>query len=350
MLEFLVVIICLLLNSFFAAFEMAFVTVTKEDFSESMDHFKSEITQIFLLKKNPERTLSVIQIGISLVGAISAAVGGNGAVESFSPFLEREFLISPTLAEAISVLAVIIPLTYLSVVFGELVPKTIALNNPKPILLYGIRFLTILDKICSPIITFLEKSTSFVLRKIGIQGTVDEVDNQGSVTISYLPLFHQKFVMNLIELHHRKANDSMVKWENVIHLNFQDDEKQVEEILDISTHTRFPVIDGDTIVGLLHSKEFHSDKRKQNQPWQSIIRSVQTFKSNEKLLNIFVKLQEKKQHLAIISNNEGEFLGIITLEDIIEEIVGDIVDEVEDPSTIKLLLSRTRIPIKNKRQ
>jgi putative hemolysin len=129
-LEFIVVLICLLLNSFFAAFEMAFVTVTKEDLADSADKFKDEITKIFLLKKNPERTLSVIQIGISLVGAISAAVGGNGAVESFSPYLESKFGLSPTMAEATSVLSVILPLTYLSVVFGELVPKTIALNNP----------------------------------------------------------------------------------------------------------------------------------------------------------------------------------------------------------------------------
>jgi putative hemolysin len=349
MLEILVVIICLLLNSFFAAFEMAFVTVTKEDFSDTADKFRADIAKIFMLKKNPERTLSVIQIGISLVGAISAAVGGNGAVESFSPILESSFGLSPTMAEALSVLAVILPLTYLSVVFGELVPKTIALNNPKPILFYGIGFLSILDKIFSPVITFLEVSTSFVLKKLRIQDSGDEVDSQSSVTISYLPLFHQKFVINLIELHHRKALDSMVKWDTVVKLNFHDEESQVLDIIKLSAHTRFPVIDGDVVVGILHAKEFYADKRSTHQPWQSIIRSVQTFKSNEKLLNIFVKLQEKKQHLAIISNVEGEFLGIITLEDIIEEIVGDIFDEVEDTTSLKMLLSRTRIPIKSSR-
>ena len=348
MLELLVVIICLILNSFFAAFEMAFVTVTKQDFSESAEKFKDDIKKIFLLKKNPERTLSVIQIGISLVGAISAAVGGNGAVESFSPYLESTFNLSPTMAEATSVLAVILPLTYLSVVFGELVPKTIALNNPRPILFYGIGFLSVLDKIFSPVITFLEISTSFVLKTLRIQDSGDEVDSHSSVTISYLPLFHQKFVVNLIELHNRKAIDSMVKWESVIKLNFMDEESQVENLIKFSAHTRFPVIDGDVVVGILHAKEFYADKRQANQPWQSIIRSVQTFKSNEKLLNIFLKLQEKKQHLAIISDKEGIFLGIITLEDIIEEIMGDIFDEVEESTALRMLLARTRIPIKPK--
>lgn len=348
MLEFIVVLICLIFNSFFAAFEMAFVTVTKEDFASAPDNFKDYIQKILTLKKNPERTLSVIQIGITLVGAISAAVGGNGAVESFSPYLEKNWGFTPTMAEAVSVIAVIIPLTYLNVIFGELVPKTIALNNPRPILLYGINFLSFLDKIFSPVISFLEFSTSFILKVLRIQNNGDEVDNQSSITISYLPLFHQKFVVNLVELHNKKAIDSMVKWDSVVKLNFSEEEQEVKNLIKLSAHTRFPVVDGDVVVGILHAKEFYSDKRKERQPWQSIIRSVQTFKSNEKLLNIFVKLQEKKQHLAIISDIEGNFLGIITLEDIIEEIVGDIFDEVEESQALKLLLSRSRIPIKNK--
>lgn len=349
MLEFIVVLICLILNSFFAAFEMAFVTVTKEDFADAPDKFRNYIQKILTLKKNPERTLSVIQIGITLVGAISAAVGGNGAVESFSPILEKKFGFSATLAEAVSVVSVIVPLTYLSVVFGELVPKSIALNNPRPILLFGINFLSVLDKIFSPVITFLEVSTSYVLKVLKIQDGGDEVDSQSSVTISYLPLFHQKFVVNLIELHNKKAIDSMVKWNSVVKLNFSDEEIQVQNLIRISAHTRFPVVDGDVIVGILHAKEFFGEKRGTHEPWQSLIRSVQSFKSNEKLLNIFVRLQEKRQHLAIISDVEGEFLGIITLEDVIEEIVGDIFDEVEESNSLKLILSRSRIPIKNKK-
>lgn len=348
MLEFLVVFLCLLLNSFFAAFEMAFVTVTKEDFADSEDKFRQAIDKILWLKKNPERTLSVIQIGITLVGAISAAVGGNGAVEAFSPYLESHFGLSATLAEAVSVVAVILPLTYLSVVFGELVPKTIALNNPRPVLFWGINFLGILDKIFSPMITFLEASTSFALRVLKIKHLDDEVDSQSNVTISYLPLFHQKFVVNLIELHNRKTEASMVKWESVVKINFSDDENEVAKLIRLSAHTRFPVVDDGVLVGILHAKEFYGDKRRENEPWQSIIRSVQTFKTTEKLLDIFVKLQEKKQHLGIISNREGEFLGIITLEDIIEEITGDIFDEVEESSALKMLLSRSRIPVKKK--
>jgi len=334
MLEFIVVLLCLFCNSFFAAFEMAFVTVSKEDFAETPDKFKSFVDRILNLKKNPERTLSVIQIGISLVGALSAAVGGNGAVESLGPLLEQKYNLTPTMSEALSVVAVIIPLTYLSVVFGELVPKSIALNNPQPILIIGINILTLLDKILSPIITFLELSTSMVLKILRIKNINDEVDGQSSVTISFLPRIHQMFVLNLVELHHKKASDSMIKWDNVIYLNFSDEEDRVMEIIKLSAHTRFPVIDGDTIVGLLHSKDFFHDHRNKNRPWQSILRPVQSFSPKEKLLNIFLKLQDKKQHLAIITEEEKQINGIITIEDIFEEIVGDIYDEVEDSQTL----------------
>lgn len=345
MLEVLVVLICLLLNSFFAAFEMAFVTATREDFSNSSEKFKETVKKIFLLKKNPERTLSVIQIGITLVGAVSAAVGGNGAIESFSPFLESRYGLSSTASEAVSVIAVIVPLTYISVVFGELVPKSFALHNPKPILFLGINFLSILDRIFSPIITFLEISTAFILKRFGINES-SEVDTQSSVVISYLPLFHQRFVVNLIELHNKRAADAMIKWDSVIKLKFSDEESKVEEIIKQSAHTRFPVVDQNVIVGILHAKEFYISRGIALHTWQSLIRSVQTFKSDEKLLNIFLKLQDKKQHLAIISNEEGIFLGIITLEDIIEEIVGDIFDELEETSALKMILSRSRMPVK----
>jgi putative hemolysin len=344
MLEILVVVLCLILNSFFAAFEMAFVTVNKEDLLGDEEK-NQKAKEILKLKKNPERTLSVIQIGITLIGAVSAAVGGNGAVESFSPYLEKTFDVSETAAEAISVTAVILPLTYLSVVFGELIPKTIALNNPKPILFYGIRFLNILDTLFSPLITFLEVSTAFVLKKLGLSNDQEEETEAGSLNINYLPMFHQKFVFNLVDLHGKKAREIMRPWSEVLKFNFADEDSKVEMVLRASSHTRFPVVDGDVMVGILHAKDFNSEKRKPGEPWQNLIRPVQTFSPTDKVLAIFKRLQVKRQHLAVIVEKET-FLGIITIEDIIEEVVGDIYDEVEDSKTLKMFLTRNKVSIK----
>src|SRR5690606_20800940 len=128
MLDLLIVLICLCLNAFFSAYAMAFVSVSREAMQDLKEGCIKRRTSDF--KRRPERTLSVIQVGITLVGAVAAAVGGTGAVESLEPYFVERWALDRSLAEAISVTLVIVPLTYFTVVFGELVPKTIALKHP----------------------------------------------------------------------------------------------------------------------------------------------------------------------------------------------------------------------------
>ncbi len=168
-----------------------------------------------------------------------------------------------------------------------------------------------------------------------------------NVDINYLPMFHQKFVLNLIELHGKRAKDAMVSWDKVIKIDMNNNDESAWDIITQSTHTRFPVYSSSNIHGVIHAKEF-SQIRATSSSWSEAIRPVQVFKPDEKLLNIFLKLQEKRQHLAVIRGSENHFLGIITLEDIIEEIVGEIQDEVQDSSTLKLLLSKNRRPLKSR--
>src|SRR4051812_13009732 len=110
MLDFFIVVLCLAINAFFSAYEMAFVTITKEEINE-LDERGSTAPRLLLFKKKPERTLSVIQIGITLVGAIAAAVGGTGAVESLEPYIVENYHLSPAMSQVIAVTVVILPLT-----------------------------------------------------------------------------------------------------------------------------------------------------------------------------------------------------------------------------------------------
>jgi len=155
MLDILIVIICLIINAFFSAYEMAFVTVSKDEIEELQDTKKLISSLLGTFKKKPERTLSIIQISITLVGAIAAAVGGTGAVETLEPYLVHNYGISNSMAEGISVAIVILPLTYFSVVFGELLPKTVALKHPVRVLILGTNVLKLIDTILSPIVTVL---------------------------------------------------------------------------------------------------------------------------------------------------------------------------------------------------
>lgn len=347
MLDFFIVVICLIINAFFSAYEMAFVTVSREEMEELEDESQSILSKLQLFKKKPERTLSVIQIGITLVGAIAAAVGGTGAVESLEPYFVSHYDLSTSVAEALSVTIVIVPLTYFSVVFGELVPKTIALKYPIKIIILGTNLLGIIDKFLSPIVTFLEVSTNFLLKTIGLSGSSDEDESMGElVEIGNLPDYHQRFVHNLVDLKGRKVSKIMIPKEKVAQANFSDDENEVRTILNHTPHTRYPVLDGDVVVGILLKKHLPDLEHQAQTPWQGTLRHALRVSDNMKALEAFLKMQEYQTQMAVVEDSLGQYIGIITIEDIIECIVGDIHDKADKSKTTKMLSNRSKINLK----
>ena len=144
---------------------MAFVTVNRQELRAKAKKSRSA-RYLLKLKTNPERTLSVIQIGITLVGAIAAAVGGAGADDLLRPLLVEKYHLSIKAAEILSIAIVVLPISYLNVVVGELVPKTLALRNSMAIASATAPFLYYAEKVLSPIVSLLEVSTNFILKFI----------------------------------------------------------------------------------------------------------------------------------------------------------------------------------------
>lgn len=344
MLDIFIVFLCLVLNAFFSAYEMAFVTVSKDQLSEVEESSPSLFRRIRFFKKKPERTLSVIQIGITLVGAIAAAVGGTGAVEELEPILIQKFQLSPTLAEALAVAIVILPLTYLSVVFGELIPKTFALRHPIKILRFGTKVLFLIDKALSPVVGFLELSTSFFLRSLKLQDRQNQVDaTQLMIDIGHLPNYHKNFVYNLISLKGYTVKKTYIPKEELDYIEFSDTKEDILEKMGQTPHTRYPVMDADTVVGILHTKVFKDISEDPKISWESIIRPMTIVYLKENILDVFLKMQKKRQHMAGVFNEKDEFIGIITLLDILEEIVGDIEEEANTRFIHKIIARRNNI-------
>lgn len=343
MLDIFIVALCLVLNAFFSAYEMAFVTVSKDQLSEMEESSPSIFRRIRFFKKKPERTLSVIQIGITLVGAIAAAVGGTGAVEELEPILIQKFQLSPTLAEAIAVTTVILPLTYLSVVFGELIPKTFALRHPTTILRIGTKILFLIDKALSPIVGFLELSTSFFLRNLKLKDGQEVDATQLMIDIGHLPNYHKNFVYNLISLKGYTVKKTYIPKEEIDYIEFSDTKEDILEKMGQTPHTRYPVIDADTVVGILHTKVFKDISEDPKISWESIIRPMTMVYLKENILDVFLKMQKKRQHMAGVFNEKDEFIGIITLLDILEEIVGDIEEEANTRFIHKIIARRNNI-------
>lgn len=341
--ELIVVAFCLLLNALLAAYEMAFVSVGKSELRALARSGDKRGRVLLELRENPERTLSVIQIGITLVGAIAAAVGGAGAVESLEPYFMNEFGMKEIYAEGLSVLFVVIPLTYLSVVIGELVPKSLALKSPKKIVLAGAAALVVADRILSPIVSILEISTKFILKMFFRKQRREEAEAQTSVEIESLSPVHRDFVINMANIEQKKVRDISVSWERVVCVHEINTLDEVAQVVLNSGHTRLPVLsESGRVAGVLHTKEFMSLRESGEKNWRSIVRPALAIRPTDSALGVLRLMQEKRSHMCIVFAPNGERLGIVTLEDVLEEVVGDIFDEDDDGRVRKIFATRVK--------
>jgi putative hemolysin len=341
--EFLIIALCLILNALLSCIEMAFVTASKAQIKKLAESGSVAAKRVSLLKANPERTLSVLQIGITLVGAISAAVSGAGAEEFLGPRLIQTFGFSPETSEYVAIAIIILPLTYASVVIGELVPKSIALRFPIRIALLGGQLLIFLDRLFFPFVALLEASTKLLTYFVFSNFRSENIySSNGDVDLENLSETHKQYVFNLINFDKRTVKDVMLDWEDTTTINETDHHREVLEKIKSSRHTRMPVIDSNnSVIGLLHTKEFIAESEVAKLDWKQLIRSVMSLNPGEPLLSAIKKLQSSKSHLAIIKR-DAVLVGIVTIEDIFEEVVGEIYDEDDGPNTLLSTNSKIR--------
>ncbi|AZZ37769.1 HlyC/CorC family transporter [Bdellovibrio sp. qaytius] len=348
MLEVFIVAFSILANAVLSGLEMAFVTVSKAHLKKLASQGSSSAARVLKLKSNPERTLSVLQVGITLVGAISAAVTGASAEENLSPWLMSYFGITERLAESLSILAVVIPLTYVSVVIGELVPKSVALRFPVKIALWGGLLLMIMDRAFAPFVVIFEYSTKFITRLLFAKiSTKDNVDTTQEVDLDSLGETHKQYIFNLIGIDKRKVKDIMVPWDQVTTIQIDDHAHDVLQKIRTQMFTRLPVVGEDKIQGILYTKDFTAEPEMTLLDWTKLIRKAEFLSPNEPVINALKKLQTRKSHMGIVRSGEN-ILGIVTLEDIFEEFVGEIYDESDETQT--LLSSTSKIRTQNFRK
>lgn len=325
---------------------MAFVTVSKPHLRKLAKQGDKQAQKVLALRLNPERVLSVLQIGITLVGAVSAAVGGAGAEESLSPFFQSYFEISEKASETLAIFVVVVPLTYLSVVIGELVPKTLALRFPMRFAKLGSYILVFLNKVFAPVVYILELSTKLIIspfiKKMGDE-TVSE--QSSSIDIDDLLDSNKQYVFNLIAVDKRKVKDIIVPWDAVTKIPKDSHYTEVLDLIRTTRYTRFPVIDEESNpVGILHAKDFNSEAEVSRINWHELIRPILFLSTEERILSALKLIQNKKSHIAVIKN-KTDIVGIVTLEDIFEEVVGDIYDDDDNPQY--LLSSNSKIRTMN---
>lgn len=354
MLELLIIVMCLLLNGLLAGAEIAFVAVNRSFLRELVRKGHKRAQLLLQLRENPERTLSVVQIGITLVGALAGAVGGAGAEELLSPALEGSLGVGEATADTIAIGLVVLPLTYSTVVVGELVPKSLALRNSLPFALRAAPWLSLFDKIFGPIVTLFEWSTKQVLRLLGLlhyrrfakaRAAEPLQEAQGSevgeiaVMLDSLSLPHRQYVMNLVNLERKSVRDIYLPWQHVVYVQPTQNVEEIESVILSSGHTRVPVVKGDEVIGVLNTKEFMALRGSGRDEWSPLVRPAIKLQARTPLLASLRLLQERRMHMALVYAEE-KLLGIVTLEDILEEIVGELYDE-DDDGTLRRILTTT---------
>lgn len=341
--EWLIVVVCLFLNALLAASEIAFVSITRAQVRELVKTGKKSAHTLLELRENPERTLSVIQVGISLVGALAAAVGGVEATQSFTPYLQKTLHLGPQAARAVAIGAVVIPLTFLTVIFGELVPKTLALRNPVWIAMASSRWLMTLDTIFLPVVDFLEWATKKILSVFFPKSRATSM-TQGHETVELDTLSSQarQYILNLVRLEKKRVRDVMLPWAQVDAVQLTQPIGEVEAIALRSGHTRLPVISEGQIFGIVNTKELLALVKSGGGEWNQIVRQMSRVQEYDTLFKALRQMQEKRSHLSAVFAGTS-LTGIVTMEDILEEVIGEIYDEDDDGALRRILSAAGRM-------
>lgn len=322
---------------------MAFVTIDDNLLRKKVLAGDKNAAYIEKMGDSPERILSVVQIGITLVGAISAAVSGATAEQLLTPKLMQLFSFTEQFADTLSIVIIVAPLTILSVIIGELVPKTIAIRFSMPVILFLAPSLRIAEKILGPLVGPMEKITEFITRIIlRSKPRNEESDDVEEISLKGLRNEYKQYFHNLLDLDSKNIGMIMIPWNKVDFLTSTAAAEEVSSLILSSRRTRIPVLDSNEVYGYLHSKEFvNLSQSGVGDNWLSFVRTIKALPKDTKVLLALKTMQKQKAHFMIVGTLESPE-GIVTLEDILEEVFGDFVDEDED-GKVKLFLRRNKV-------
>lgn len=336
-LSILLLIVLIYINGVFSASELAFLSLDKIKLKEEIRNGNSKAIKINKMVKSKSSFLSTIQIGITLAGFLASAFAADYFADYFIKIIKIDF-ISQNIIRSILVVIITIILSYFTLIFGELVPKKIAMNDPYKIASKYIALIEIVNIIFNPLIKLLTLSTEIICKVLKIKekdNKTTEEDIKKMIllgeTEGAIEEKEKEYILNIFKFNDIKATEVMTKKENVTLINIEEDKKDI--ILKIKNHkfTRYPVYkeNMNNIIGILNVKDlilnYHKDKQLEI---KEILRPYKKINSDELIDDIFKKMQEENESICLVYEKE-DFVGIITIEDAIEEIVGNIYDEYD---------------------
>ena len=345
--QIIIILALIVANGLFAMAEIAVVSARKARLQQRAEEGDSGAKIALELANSPSRVLATLQIGITLVGILAGAFGGAIIAEQVAPQLNRIAWIAPH-GGAVSLFIVVVGITYLSLIIGELVPKQIALNHAERISAAVAPFMRTLSWLGSPLVHLLSFSTQVVLRVFGIRPsaetsvTEEEIKlmiEQGTLEGVFEPT-EQEMVERVFRLGDRTASALMTPRPDVVWLDPNEPAEEIQKKITADSHTHYPVAEGqiDRIIGLVNSKDLLSQNLSCRPiDLRSVLRPALFIPESMPAFDVLERLKQKRAHVAFVIDEHGGFQGLVTTSDILEAIVGDIPlpDETEEAEIIR---------------
>jgi putative hemolysin len=332
--EIIIVLLLVIVNGIFAMTEMAMVSSRKTRLQNRADKGDTGAQKALDALKDPNRFLSSIQIGITLVGILAGVFGGATVAKNLGVWLSG-FSAVGHYGPAIGIGAVVVGITYLSLVLGELVPKRLALNNAEAIASFMATPMSLLTRLAAPIIFLLSLSTNAILTILRVRHeqelshTEDEIKIliEESTQAGVFEKSEQDIVNRALSLGDRNVNDLMTPRPDIVSIDIEDRPEEMWEKITTSRHSQFPVYsqDPDNILGIVSIKDLCAQSvGAKGQNLQSILMQPLFVPESLQALKVLELFKQSRTHVALVVDEYGTVQGIVTLHDILEAMVGDL--------------------------
>ena len=337
----LVIIILILLNAFFAATEIAFISLNDAKIDIQAKEGNKKAKKIKDMLVNPSKFLATIQIGITLAGFLSSAFASETFASELAPILNNWIpAISLSAWNNIAIIVITIILSYFTLIFGELVPKRIAMKNSEKIAFASIGIIKTISIVTSPFVKFLTFSTNIVSRLFGVSENEEETVTEEEIRMMVdvgeekgtIDQEEKNMINNVFEFNDKVVSEIMIPRTKIFALDMNMSISEViEELSEDLRYSRIPVYDEniDNIKGIVYIKDILLSNKNKNTRIRNLIKEAFFVPETKPVNELFEELRKQRKQIAIVIDEYGGTSGILTMEDILEEIVGDIYDEYD---------------------
>lgn len=344
--QLLLQVVLILINAFFASTEIAVISLSASKLKKQAEEGDKKAARMLHMVEEPSGFLSTIQIGITLAGFLASAFAAENFSGPIVDWLVNDCgvtMLSSSALNTITVIAITIVLSYFTLVFGELVPKRIAMQKSYAVARFASGVISGIAVIVRPVIALLSASTNGVLRLLRMKTQAEEESVTPEEIRMMVEIGHEKGTIdaeekemldNVFEFGDAVAKDVMTHRSDIVAINVNAKEDEIVELIDQSGVSRFPVYEDkfDNIIGILSARQYLLNAREEK-PLQlkQILRPAHFVPETVDADVLLRDMQSQKIHLSIVVDEYGTVCGVVTMEDLLEEIVGNIYDEFDAP-------------------